>query len=62
MLMFLLQGASMTLLKVEVPTGYSVDMEALREQRQISRSEMEGDNLVIYFNSGVVSVVLEFDL
>lgn len=48
------EPSSMTTLRVEVPAGYSVDTEMLEMNKFISRIEMKDDDLICYFEAGVI--------
>ena len=50
----------MTILRVDIPSGYKPDLEQLDTNKFISRKDIEysdekGEDLVIYFDSDVVS-------
>jgi len=48
------EPSSMTTLRVEVPAGYAVDEEILEMNKFISRIEMKDDDLICYFEAGVI--------
>ncbi|KAH9510017.1 hypothetical protein Btru_044842, partial [Bulinus truncatus] len=50
-----LESSSMTILEVDIPPGYSPDVDSLKANQAISLQEIKGDQLIIYFNSDVIT-------